>query len=342
VPKLMPRAPMPSTGDVADEIKSRITIPILAAKLSPGWQKARQGNSRSPLRTDSNPSFSIRDNDTRFKDFGSGDGGDVFDLYMAATKCGRKEAFLALKGMVLGGDMQPIYQAARAVPEEKKPQFHPELSAPTDSDLQEICRRRGIRVDALRIAVERGFLHASILKGERAFVVTDNTRKNYRARRLDGNVWEHTGGKAFALSGSQASWPIGVCGVDTFPAISLCEAEMDFLSAFDLAESSGVSQLVAPVCMSGSAFNIPPDALPLFKDKRVRIFVHDDAAGYAAGKKWFQQLKGIASKVDGFSFGGLLRCDGSPATDLNDLLLVDQTLNQDLITTAMNFAERKQ
>jgi hypothetical protein len=167
------------------------------------------------------------------------------------------------------------------------------------------------------------------LKGERAFVITDKSRRNYLARRLDGRKWEHISSKAYTLPDSQAKWPIGIQEAGPFPAIALCEGGPDFLAAFGHALASSVENLVAPVCMAAASYRIPADALPYFERKRVRIFVHDDAPGQEAWERWGGQLYETASRVDGFSFGGLTsitdetdETEGSPVTDLNDLLTV--------------------
>jgi hypothetical protein len=154
-----------------------------------------------------------------------------------------------------------------------------DLSKPTGEDLDAISNLRAISVKALQIAVDRVFLYMARLKGERAFVSTDKSRRNYLARRLDGRKWEHISSKAYTLPDSQAKWPIGIQEAGPFPAIALCEGGPDFLAAFGHALASSVENLVAPVCMAAASYRIPADALPYFERKRVRIFVHDDALG---------------------------------------------------------------
>jgi hypothetical protein len=329
----------PPVAEVSEEIKARITIPILGEKLFPGWRAGR--SCLSPFRDEKNPSFSVYADDSRFHDYATGEDGDVFDFYRLAIGCTPKEAFLAVKEMAGGKvfNARPIPIRA-ASPEEKKEQFHPELTQPSHADLDRISSLRSISPIGLDIAVGRGFLWTAALKGQRAFVVTDRTRKNYRARRMDGKPWEHLESKpkAYAVSGSQAAWPIGIEEAQAFPAIALCEGEGDFLAAFYHAYAGDVEDRVAPVCISGAGNRIPAEALPLFKDKRVRIFVQDDRAGEEAWERWAKQLNSIAGKIDGFSFGGLVDTEGSPITDLNDLLRVDSDCweeNRDLIESVL-------
>src|SRR5258708_19320344 len=218
-----------SSAEIASEIKARITIPIVAEKLFPGWKPDR--SCLSPFRAEKRPSFSVHENGQRWKDYGTDKGGDVFDFYQEATGCDNKEAFKSLKKMIDGGTIgaNPVIRAQKTLPEEKKEQFHPSLSKPTGEDLDAISNLRAISVKALQIAVDRGFLYVPRLTGERAFVITDKSRRNYLARRLDGQKWEHTTSKAYTLPHSQPRWPIGIEEAEPFPAIALCEGGPDFL-----------------------------------------------------------------------------------------------------------------
>jgi hypothetical protein len=85
------------------EAISQLPIPVLWHKLSfPGSVK-NKCLVRSPLRNDDRtPSFSVYADGTRFKDHGTGVGGDSFDLFKAATKLNSKEAyaeFIRLAGL---------------------------------------------------------------------------------------------------------------------------------------------------------------------------------------------------------------------------------------------------
>jgi DNA primase len=149
------------------------------------------------------------------------------------------------------------------------------------------------------------------------------------------------GSKAICLTGSQASWPIGLEDAKSYPCIALCEGEMDFLAAFGHAYASGVEDQVAPVCMSGASNRIPNGAIPLFRDKRVRIFVQADRAGEDASNRWYNQIKHVASSVDGFDFADYtMEPDETVVTDLNDLLRVSSDCweqHREEIESVMNF-----
>ena len=338
-----------SKNEISVEIKARITIEILAARLFPNWNP-KEGY--SPFRTDRNPgSFSIywKNGVQKWKDHATDDGGDLFDFFRKARDCDQKTAFLELKAMLDGGSVStavPIAASTANRPEKEKRQFNPKLEKPTDEELTKIYHLRSIWTPALRIAVDRGLLWCSILKDWRAFMITDKTRRAYNARRMDGKPWDHLPSrpKAQLLYGSEGDWPIGIYEAEPFPAIALCEGAPDFLAAFGHAYGHEVEDRVAPVMMSGASVSIRAEALPLFKGKRVRIFVHDDRQGHEAAARWKQQLTKYASKVDRFAFDGLTDHEGSAITDLNQLLTIDYDSwesNKQVIEAIMDFAREK-
>jgi hypothetical protein len=310
------------TAEKAEIIRRVITIPILAEKLHPGWEFTVGRACHSPWRTDTHTSFYISPDGMLWHDKGVGKGGNVFHFYMASIGCDKRQAFKDLLAMA-GGDnisSSPIAQAAPGAAG-KRPQHHPPLEMPTVEELTAISKLRSIKLGALQLAADQGFLFSATLKSLRAFILTDQTRKCYLARKMDGTIWEHNDCKAYTLSGSQASWPIGILESALYPAIALTEGVPDFLSAFHLALAFGVDAVVAPVCISGASVSIPGEALPRFAGKRIRIFAHQDEAGQRAAQRWTEQLKDIAT-VDRFSFKGLEMVDGKAVKDLNDLLKI--------------------
>lgn len=72
------------------EIKSRLTIPQVWTALNLSGQPSK--SCCSPFRQEKNPSFSVYDNGRKWKDFGSGDGGDVIAFVQHARNCSFKEA----------------------------------------------------------------------------------------------------------------------------------------------------------------------------------------------------------------------------------------------------------
>jgi len=248
---------------------------------------------------------------------------NLIDLWIYAAQCDFKTAVDEIRKWLAVPKTE--WNSQTAVREEeseagKKRLLLPLLEKPTASELSMLSSQRSIAIEALQIAVERGFLWTYTGRDEnaRAWILTDSARKNAVGRRLDGNVWKSTGRKSKTLSGAWGNWPIGIMEAGDYPAIGLAEGTPDFLSVIAHARACGVEHLVAPVCLSGAAMWIPESVLPRFKGKRVRIFIHNDPAGKIAANRWNAQLCEAGAIVDGYSFDGLIQSDGRPVEDLND------------------------
>lgn len=179
----------------------------------------------------------------------------------------------------------------------------------------------------LELLTRRGLLwHGMVWDGGGdwpAWIVTDSSRRNAQARRMDGGFWQGIhGAKAKSLPGVEAAWPIGAADVGDRPQVLLCEGQPDFCASMLVAwwERDGLGlDRVAPVCMTGAGNSIHPDALPLFAGKHVRIAIHDDVKGHEAARRWADQLYRAGAKlVDGFDFAGMKKRDGRPVEDLAD------------------------
>jgi hypothetical protein len=90
--------------DLKEAIR-RLPIPLLWQRLGLPGRVTDSCCVRSPLRDDDrSPSFSIYAGGARWKDHGTGEGGDSFDLYQAIRKMDAKSAwrpFLELSGLTL-------------------------------------------------------------------------------------------------------------------------------------------------------------------------------------------------------------------------------------------------
>ncbi len=216
----------------------------------------------------------------------------------------------------------------------------PNLRPGSDTDLTHLSKLRNIAIEALKIATNRGLLWFYDSREGRAFAVTDRARKNIQARRLDGQPWRWNKKKAWTLKGSAAPWPIGLQESAEFPNIAICEGGPDFLAAFHHALIAGVETEVAPICMTGASLTIPDECIAGFAEKHIRIFVHDDEEGRSASNRWARQLRTADSRIDGFTFDGLVRTDGNPVKDLCDLasIHVDSwELNHSTVESCMAF-----
>lgn len=236
-----------------------------------------------------------------------------------------------------------IIQPPRArIPTEvrEKPNL-PELRKPTPTELVIIGKQRNLPVvdghyPGLEFAVQRGLLWTGLIYDHvkmgalPAWIVTDDSRWNAQARRMDGQPWLMASGnttKAKTLRGSSASWPIGAANLQAAKWVLLTEGPPDLLAAFTavhLADSQRATKVdeIGFACMAGAKNQVHPDALPYFAGKRVRIIPHNDASGtgISAAASWASQLGKAGAIVDWFDLSGLNRPDGMPAKDLNDLI----------------------
>jgi hypothetical protein len=205
--------------------------------------------------------------------------------------------------------------------------------------MSKIAKLRGWSAFAgLELLGQRGLLyHGSVYdNGDEwpAWIITDSSRRNAQARRIDGGLWQGIGGKkAKSLPGANGFWPIGAPSIGNRPFVLFCEGQPDFVASLFVAWWEQLDlELVAPVCMTGAKNPIDPDALPFFAGKRVRIAVHLDDAGREAGERWaFQLYAAGATLVDGFNFNGLTMPDGRPVEDLADFATLLDPDNSPLV-----------
>lgn len=199
----------------------------------------------------------------------------------------------------------------------------PELEHGTAFDFKRLADLRDVDANSLKIMSRRGLLRFADFDSERAWVAVDPNLKNAQARLLSGKRWNRPDCMSRSprkATGAVHGWPIGISAAAPFPAIVLVEGVPDFISVLHHAGCRGLESRIAPVMMPGAGVRIVDDALPLFAEKRVRVFVHDDmGAGARAFVLWCGQLLSTGAIVDGFSFDGLFQSDGRPVKDLNDL-----------------------
>ena len=210
-------------------------------------------------------------------------------------------------------------------PEQNRARW-PQFKNPKAKDLHQIGELRNIGDDGLALAVQRGLLHCADYGGQRCWIVTDASRVNAQARRLNGQPFARQDGttaKALTLPGSRASWPVGLGEAESFRNVMLVEGGPDLLAAHHFITVEEKDFTCCAVAMLGSSQRIPESCLPLFAGKHVRIFPHVDTSGQKAAAQWAKALTPVAAQVDVFCFDGLRRVDGVPVKDLNDLFWIN-------------------
>jgi hypothetical protein len=322
--------PKPIKGDLSplEKAIANVTIDQVWRHLRLRGEPSK--NCHSPFRTDHKASFSIYDEGRRWHDFGTGEFGNVVDFIQRATGLPKSAACKWLIRFSQNGNSTPVppspsqqSQEERTATESARLPQLPSLRRGTQDELTALSSRRGISIPALELAQERGFLHFTNYYNQDAWVVTDITRRNAQARRLDGGIW-YGGSKVQGFADNWGRWPIGIREAVNFPCIALCEGTPDLLAAFELMIREGRED-VAPVCITGATHSIHPDGLPQFAGKRVRLFPHSDAthAGLKAAVRWAGQLRQVGAIVDYFSFAEIIRPDEKPVKDLNDFCSLD-------------------
>lgn len=335
------------SSSICEKIKSRVPLRVVSALL--GIELPGDGvKFRSPFRRDKVPSCTVRGN--QFTDWSRGDHLDQIGFFAAAKGVSPGDAIRDLaKIFQIVGDF-PVFTYGTAHPTEgqdlksksDRRATWPAFQKPSIHEISQIAELRGLGIEGVKIAAERGLLFCTTDRGSQAWAVTDSERVNARIRRLDGVLWY---GKSKSLpptgGGQDSSWPLGIREAQPFPVLILVEGECDLLAAFHLLWCARAESWMTVVAMLGAAGRISAEALPFFQRKRVRIFEDNDPAGERAAQLWTHQLSAAGAAVDRFSFSGLLRTDGLPVKDMNDFAHIcsDQWENdRDRIESAFNFS----
>lgn len=324
--------------------------------------------------------------------FGCGWDGSTLDFWMAWREVDLKTAIAELA--VLGGltprdsgvtwrsgpkKMPLVTQVAQA--ETVNPAL-PRMRQLKDAEMEEIAATRGLSVEGVRIAAltyrRAGFCLWPQFMDRRgdwrmsdeavpSWCMTDDMRhcaefrridnKLYPTRSLEDGKWvlnaEDKWIKAWSTKGK--AWPLGAAELGTRKAVAWVKGGPDMLAAYHFLHGFKRLQDVAVVAMLGESARIRDDALPYFRDARVRIFFDADKIqekrikkrdgtvrirrtrpGFDAAARWTDQLTAAGAAVKGFSFADmheddedwditpscirkLRRVDGAPVKDLNDL-----------------------
>ena len=322
----------PSDFSLESSWRERLEAARAALPIPQVWEMLElegtpMSSCNSPFRRDLKPSFSITLDGQRWKDWGTDEGGDVFDFLATAFDIPVGDAMrlgiqIAESGIVPPGLSPGNYTSRRqeeALKEkEEKRKLWPPMTAPSDEELQIIADLRGLSVEGLRLAVEDGILVTTTWYRHRAWCLRSSCGRNYQARLMTGKPWGIIDDKVKTLPGSLGSIPIGL--PSDRPIIILCEGGPDMLAAYCCINELGLRDQVGVVGMMGTSPNFKHSELGQLAGKRVRIFVHSDNVGKNAGSKWAKQLQSVGVRVDGFSFEEAIREDNASVKDLNDLV----------------------
>jgi len=315
--------------------KQWITIYELGQILFPEWRPGSPCH--SPFRQDHKPSFSVYDKGSRWKDFGTGESGDVVSFYALARGLEMAKAlqeFVELaNGRTTAGPVAPVIWATPDHPKRKPntARFRQGMRA----ELEQVAASRNLDVRAVELAERMGTLRFGLVARYPSWVLTDQSGLCAEGRRLDGKPYPAVTTrrcqlgerKAHTIRYSRKAWPVGILPASeyrNFEVIALVEGSPDYLAVLHFQLLQGKSGIL-PVAMLGRGQGrIDPEALEHFRGKRVRIYPHDDddGGGRRSALVWAQQLEQVGVQADFFVFDGMLKEDGTRAKDLNDSVSV--------------------
>ncbi len=305
------------------DLKARYSIAQAWSDL--GLEGAPAKICRSPFRNehrngDAHPSFSVYAEGARFKDFSTGESGDVFDLVRKARGVDMAGALAWVRERMGAASARPVVRLTSA---EKPRAVMPDLRHGTPAELAALAKLRSINVEAVQLAAARGFLHFGTLWRHQFWALTDSRRSLVEFRRLDGKPWPAFGRLSERKShclGSGKNWPVGIVEAAQCESVAWLEGAPDFLAFLHFALAEGRAEHVAPVAMLGAANQrVAAEALELLRGKSVVLYPHCDPAGQTAAKAWARQLRVAGARVSAFDLSGAILDDGTTGKDLNDL-----------------------
>ena len=315
-------------------LKEKCPLPDLLRRV--GLGKFAKSSCPSPFRSDSSPSWGIfqRDGHWYFKDFATDERGDEISVLARHLKLDERKDFKAIieqyqeivsrdstSPTALPDYVQPPQASETAVEKPNSSLFSPG----TAEQLTRLSASRGISMEGLQWAQDRGVLVFGRWHGGEVYGVKDSSGRVMEIRKLDGSMFQAVGvfaeRKSHAIKGSQKRWPVGVQEAAECPMIVLVEGIPDFLAAHQVVIEEGCQGVVAPVAMLCASVSIAAQALPMFKGKHVRLFPHADEAGVKAAKKWSEQLKAAGvGEMDFFDFARVKAAPEERVKDLCDLI----------------------
>jgi hypothetical protein len=324
------------------ELKERFPLPRLLEHL--GLARYAKPSCKSPLRSEENASWGIYQDRGlfRWKDFGTGDGGDEIDFLAQYLRLDGTRHFPLLATLYesLALEYQPSQQLPLFTIEAKEPPERTGFGPGTPQQTERLAKLRGLDGDALEWAQSRGILVFGMFSGFEVYGVTDQSGKVLEIRRLDGKEFPAFGElgerKSHALKGSQKSWPVGIKESQPYKNIALVEGVPDLLAAHDFIFREQADDEAKPhvkcaaVGMLAASVRIADEALPLFAHKRTVIYFHADDAGVAAAARWKQQIESVGGTVVLFDMTLVNGWTNGKVKDLNDLAAWhDPQLRQD-------------
>jgi len=310
-----------------------------------------------PFHEEKSGSFTVHGNSLEHAHcYGCGWNGDIFDFYQARHGGDFVSAvrFLASLASVAPEVWDRKRQQAAQVPrvtESRSKQLEkpplPKMRRLEEKEIVSLAKLRGLSVEGVATAAAAKRVGACLWPqfldhngAWRAFddaancwVVTDQSRNVAQFRRFDGEKFKRKDMKEIkAWTKGSPTWPLGASEIGDHGCVLLVEGGADMLAGYHFLTLFKQLNKVAVCAMLGASCSICAEALPFFERKRVRIIMDVDEANkktglipsFEAAARWTRQLTEIGAAVESFSLAGLIRKDGQPVKDLNDLAMVNE------------------
>ena len=190
----------------------------------------------------------------------------------------------------------------------------------TYEQIEKLSHLRGISVEGLLFAQDRGVLVFGRPWGFEVYAVRDQSRRLIEARCLNGSNFDVSGNlpvrTSHVVSDSPLDLSLGILEAKECEYLALVQGSVEFLTLHQYVVEEKAQGRVGPVGMLSSSL-IASDALEHFKGKHVRIYPRQDEAGIEARDKWVKQLQAAgAHKIELFNFSAFQSAEGRVVKDL--------------------------
>jgi hypothetical protein len=323
----------------------RLPLPALAQLL--GLEICEwPGACRSPFREERRPSFSWRfaqDGRARWKDFGTGEGGDSAAFLAKALGLSNREAlkrYLELAGvsdtdsgsLPVGPQFKPVLPKPilpAKVKLQEKPKLPEDLHPGCREEIEDLLKLRDwdVPVEHLDEVSKLGLLRFGTWQGKRAWFLVDPAGRFFEARRMDGQKWangaksDSRGSKS--LLGAELVTPGSlVLLVEGAPDLVACSIYKSWgrsrSTCFSEENGPCFAEDAVPVAMLGAGVRLKSEDLERLKGVRVIILPHVDSAGRNARDTWKAQLRKAGAFVGDVSLESLVSPGGKDLSDTFD------------------------
>ena len=292
-----------------EKIRAEMPLPKAWRILGLPGQAIVNHDMPSPLREDKSPSFRLyqaRDH-VRWHDHGTGEGGDIIDLWAAVRQITNAQAIADILRYLGDGASASRYtmpssgpRMTQAPPPPRPTGFRPPSNpwhAPTPEECATLAALRGLLPGAFDLAGYLGTLKVGMMAEWPSWFITDPSGICAEARRMDGELYPASENKkerkAWALARSNKHRPVGLITNkpewDAVKNIVLVAGGPDYFAALSLAIDSPIN--FRPAAMLGEGTSIDPElTLPYVKDRKIIIIPHNDPVGAKASEKWAKSL----------------------------------------------------